>query len=202
MTTWLHEERFAGVMQVLQSAKVQSVIDLGCGSGDFLLPLARQDWISRVVGVEQAAGPLMRLRAEVARLAEPVRTKVKIVEGSVLDPAVRAGLRFDAVVMIEVIEHLEPQHLSLLEAAIFAPPAPGLVLITTPNADFNHLLGVPPNRFRHPGHRFEWGRARFADWARGVADRAGCGVSHEDLGGRHPDIGGASQMAVFVRSIG
>lgn len=200
MTTWLHEERFAGVMQILQQAGVQSVVDLGCGSGDFLVPLAQQDWIRRVVGVEQAPGPLARLRQAVLRLPDPVRAKVEIVEGSVLDPRSRSGLAFDAAVMIEVIEHLEPQRLSVLEAALFAAPAPGLVLITTPNADFNALLGVPPKRFRHPDHRFEWGRARFAAWAGGVADRSGYRVSQSELGGRHPDFGGASQMAVFVRS--
>ena len=46
-------------------------------------------------------------------------------------------------------------------------------IVTTPNGEFNALLGVPAHRFRHPDHRFEWGRAKFRTWAEGVAKQHG-----------------------------
>lgn len=45
------------------------------------------------------------------------------------------------------------------------------------------------------------GGARLRKWARRVATEARYGVGFEDIGGCHPDLGGASQMAVF-RMIG
>ena len=196
MTTWHHDQRFAGVLAALQAQDARSVLDLGCGSGDFMIPLAAVPGISRVTGVEQSPAALARLRA---RLAEPGAPVVTVLEGSILQ--VVPGMRgHDAAVMIEVIEHLDPSHLSVLERVLFAALAPPTVILTTPNADFNPLLGVPSHRFRHPEHKFEWGRARFRAWAEGVAARAGYTVRMQDLAGAHPTLGGASQMAVFVKA--
>ena len=83
--------------------------------------------------------------------------------------------------------------------AVFRAMRPATVVITTPNADFNALLGVPGHRLRRPDHRFEWGRARFRCWAEGVARRNGYAVACRDLAGAHPLHGGASQMALFER---
>lgn len=201
MPSGLHLGRFDAVMTCLRHHQAASVLDLGCGAGDFLLPLCAEEWVERVVGVEPAASPLGLLRTRVAKLPEHQRAKAQVLQGSVLAPAewLAAVGTVDAAVMIEVIEHLDPSQLSQLETTLFRAVAPRLVLLTTPNADFNALLGVPPHRFRHPDHRFEWGRVRFAVWAAGVASRSGHLVTMSDLAGQHPHAGGASQMAVFVR---
>ena len=198
MTSWLHDQRFLAVEQVLLAHGCRSVLDLGCGAGDFLLTLVQRPWLDRIVGVEPDALPLAALRALLARLPAEQINRVTLVQASVLE-AEDWWHQADAALMVEVFEHLDPAHLSRLESALFArPPAP-LVILTTPNADFNPLLGVPRHRFRHPGHRFEWGRARFRDWAESVAVRWGWTVKVSDIAGNHPDLGGASQMAVFVR---
>jgi len=198
MTTWLHDQRFAGVRAALEAAGARSVLDLGCGAGDFLLPLTAELWLDRIIGVEQASAALEQLKSRLACLPHPRQTKVTLVEGSLLeDRGLTATV--DAAIMIEVIEHLDPAQLSVLERVLFVRLAPDLVILTTPNADFNPLLGVPSNRMRHPGHRFEWGRARFRLWAGRVAERNGYAVGMQDLGGAHPSLGGASQMAVFTR---
>jgi hypothetical protein len=104
---------------------------------------------------------------------------------------------FDCAILIETIEHIDPERLSMLERSVLGAMRPKTVVITTPNADFNPLLGVRPLGFRHPDHRFEWGRERFRRWAQGVAERNGYDVACSDLAGSHPVHGGASQMAVF-----
>lgn len=196
MTTWLHEDRLAAVREVLAAEGARSVADLGCGSGDLLIPLALTGDHERLAGLEPDRDALDRLRGRLARLPEDLRARVTLHEGSLLDPP-QALVGVDAAVMVEVIEHIDPARLSAVERGIFARIDPRLLIVTTPNAEFNPLLGVPARRFRHPDHRFEWTRARFRDWAHGAARRWGRDVAFRDIGGAHPDLGGASQMAVF-----
>jgi len=61
------------------------------------------------------------------------------------------------------VEHLSDVELSRLPNAIFGQIAPRLVIVTTPNVEFNVLF---PNQtgFRHPDHKFEWTRDQFGDW--------------------------------------
>ncbi len=197
MTTWWHEERLAAVRAALDG--VESLLDLGCGAGDLLIPLAQEGGIARLAGLETDAAALARARARLARLPEAVQARVTLAEGSLLAPP-PALCGFDAAVMVEVLEHLDPSRLSAMEEAVFGRIDPRLLVLTTPNAEFNALLGVPPGRMRHPGHRFEWGRAKFRAWAEGAAARWGRQVAFADIGGAHPALGGASQMAVFRRA--
>jgi 3' terminal RNA ribose 2'-O-methyltransferase Hen1 len=202
MTSRLHAQRLDAVEAVLRDAGARMVLDLGCGDGALLLRLAGRSEITRIVGVEPAAPRLLALGARLAELAAAdTAAKVELIEASLTDrKAVRTG--FDAAVMVETLEHLPPERLGAVERAVFRDMAPTLVVVTTPNADFNELLGVPGHRRRHPDHRFEWGRARFARWAAGVAARHGYAAERLDLAATHPELGGPTQMAVFRRACG
>ena len=196
MTTPLHDERLDAVLAAVRSSGARTVLDLGCGEAALTARLAAEALIERIVGIDLSAAALQRAQAAVDRLAPDRCRKVELLHGSVIDPP-PALAGFDAAVLVETIEHLPPDRLSVLERAVFGRLRPGTVVVTTPNADFNPLLGVPGHRFRHPEHRFEWGRAKFRAWAGGVAGRNGYMVRFADLGGAHPDLGGPSQMAVF-----
>lgn len=195
MTSWLHGERLAAVEGAIRAARARSVLDLGCGGGDLILRLAAGPGMARLVGLDVSAAALERLRD---RLARAGLAAVELRLGSVTEAgADLAG--FDCAALVEVLEHLDPALLSRLEGAVFGRLRPGMVVVTTPNAEFNPLLGVPCHRMRHPGHRFEWTRRRFRDWAGRVAAAQGYGVTVRDIAGCHPELGGASQMAVFRR---
>lgn len=199
MTTWLHEERLRAVLAAVEACGAQSVADLGCGRGDLLVRLADMPGMARVTGLDLSRASLDALRARLA--ATPAAAAVTLVHGSLTDAGAElAG--HDCATLVEVIEHLDPARLSALERAVFARMRPRRVIVTTPNAEFNPLLGVPASRRRHPGHRFEWPRARFRQWAEAVAARNGYRAACTDIAGCHPDLGGASQMAVFDRDDG
>ena len=198
MTTSLHEQRLDAVVDAVRECRAETVLDLGCGDGPCLLRLAEEPGVRTIVGIDLSAGALERLRCRLREAPASTRRKVELLNRCFLEPA--AGLaNFDMAILVESIEHIDPDRLAMIERAVFEQLLPASVVITTPNADFNPLLGVPGHRFRHPDHRFEWGRAKFRSWSKGIASRTGYAVSHRDVAGAHPQFGGASQMALFRR---
>ena len=196
MTTWLHEERLNAVRAIIRDRRARRILDLGCGDGDLLLPLALDPEIERIVGVDTDPAALSRLQRRLEEAASENRPEIRLVHGSMTEGGA-ALTGFDCAILLETIEHIDPGRLSVLERNIFVAMRPATVIITTPNAEYNPLLGVPPHRFRHPGHRFEWDRAKFLKWAEGVAERQRYSMVCRDIAGHHPTLGGASQMAVF-----
>lgn len=61
------------------------------------------------------------------------------------------------------IEHLYPDVLEALPYNIFSYIRPKIVIITTPNADFN-VLFKDFSGMRHYDHKFEWSREQFEAW--------------------------------------
>lgn len=61
------------------------------------------------------------------------------------------------------IEHLYPDVLDAFPYNIFCYVHPKLVIVTTPNAEFN-ILFKDFKKFRHYDHKFEWTREQFQDW--------------------------------------
>ncbi len=192
----LHRERLETVTGLLLAHGARSVCDLGCGTGALLERLIDEPQVERLIGVEQSLPALERLQGRLGARAAPPRLRLLHGAFTVPDPRL-AGL--DAAVMMETLEHVDPEHLSLVERAVFVAARPRLVVMTTPNAECNGLLGVPPHRFRHPDHRFEWPRARFAAWAQGVGARQGYAVSLGGIGWSHPRFGAPTQTACFTR---
>ncbi|HEX8723525.1 MAG TPA: hypothetical protein VF736_23115, partial [Pyrinomonadaceae bacterium] len=73
------------------------------------------------------------------------------------------------------------------------------VVLTTPNVEYNAKFGgLPAGGFRHRDHRFEWTRAEFEDWARGVAERHGYSARFLPVGDEDARLGAPTQMAVFT----
>lgn len=195
MTNWLHEERLSVVHDVVRQTGPGRVLDLGCGDGDLFVRLAAEPGIDELVGLDLCPASLARLRQRLA--ATEIRVpRIDLRAASMTDPAPDLS-GFDCAVLVETIEHIDPAHLSRLERSLFRAMRPATVVVTTPNAEFNRLLGVPPHRMRHPDHRFEWSRAQFRRWCERSARDAGYTVRVEDIAGCHADFGGASQMAVF-----
>ena len=191
----LHEARILAVLEALEAREARAVADLGCGPGALVERLVAQPQIHQVAAVELRLADLDALRD---RLDPEGAAKVRIIHGSFTDPTL--DLRgLDAAVMLETIEHIDPDRLSLVERSVFHIWRPRCVLVTTPNAEFNPVLGVPPHRMRHWDHRFEWDRARFAAWAQGVAARHGYRAETRDVGPVSGRFGSATQMALFDR---
>jgi small RNA 2'-O-methyltransferase len=194
----LHQERLAAVVEALLRAGARSVVDLGCGSGLLLAELSRHDRFSRLSGIDASVDALGRARARLQQIGAFDGGRIALHHGAfdVPDPRL-AG--HEAAVMLETIEHVHPRRLSAVERAVFRCCRPRLVIVTTPNKEYNALYGMPDHVLRHPEHCFEWTRSRFRAWARGIAERNGYRVEFREIGEADIDLGAPTQMATWER---
>jgi 3' terminal RNA ribose 2'-O-methyltransferase Hen1 len=197
----LHEQRLNAVTEVLKAADVQRVVDLGCGSGKLLKRLMAERQFTEILGLDISLADLERAarRLRLDRLEERQRSRINLAQGA-LTYRDRRIEGFDAAALVEVIEHIDLDRLESVERVVFAFAKPQMVVVTTPNREFNAKFeSMKPGEMRHTDHRFEWTRAEFAAWAGRVAEQFGSSLRIEPLGEIDPELGPPSQMAIFER---
>jgi 3' terminal RNA ribose 2'-O-methyltransferase Hen1 len=190
-------QRRDAVLAVLAECGAARVLDLGCGDGALLGALLDDPRYTEIVGADVSSRALRvaerRLRLD--RLPERRRARITLWQSALTytDDRLRG---YDAAVLMEVIEHVDPPRLPALESAVFGHARPGTVVVTTPNVEYNvryeGLIG-----HRHSDHRFEWDRAEFGAWASRVAAAHGYDVALRGVGDEDPEVGTPTQLAVF-----
>ncbi len=199
--TSLHEERLDRTVSVLLTLDGERLLDLGCGQGSLLYRVLREPRFTEVVGLEYSALTLSETRSMLAEHLEAPyghKPRLRLLCGSFAERN-DALIGFDIATMIETIEHVPPRSLSAVEAAVFGQYRPQTLYMTTPNQEYNVLFDLAPGEFRDPDHTFEWTRAKFRDWARGVARRNGYGVRFGGIGDADDEFGPPTQTALFSR---
>jgi 3' terminal RNA ribose 2'-O-methyltransferase Hen1 len=196
----LAEHRRTAVLAALKDVGARRVLDLGCGGGALLRPLLHDRYFTEIVGVDVSARALQfaERKLHLDRLPEAVAKRLTLKQGSLTytDAALKG---YDAAVLMEVIEHVDPPRLSALEHALLGVAKPTAVIVTTPNAEYNvRYETLPAGRMRHRDHRFEWTRAQFAQWAERAAARYGYRVEYRPVGELDEEVGPSTQMAVFI----
>jgi 3' terminal RNA ribose 2'-O-methyltransferase Hen1 len=198
----LNRQRHEVVQATLRELQAARVIDLGCGTGTFLRGLLDDPAYTVVTGVDVSAHSLeiaaRRLRLD--DMGDRQRARVQLFQGALTYRDDRfAG--YDAAVLMEVVEHVDPPRLPALADVVFGQARPGAVLVTTPNVEYNvrydGLTGL-----RHPDHRFEWTRDEFAAWCHDVAATYGYAVELRGIGEDDDGPAGAgspTQLGVFRR---
>ncbi|HEX6519015.1 MAG TPA: 3' terminal RNA ribose 2'-O-methyltransferase Hen1 [Streptosporangiaceae bacterium] len=197
-------QRRAAVLAVLREINARTVGDFGCGAGALTADLlADQDFrdLRQIVATDVSARALQlaarRLRLD--RMPDRQRERLKLFQSALTYRDDRlAGL--DAAVLMEVIEHVDPDRMPSLELAVFGFAAPGAVVVTTPNAEYNVRYDtLPPGHFRHRDHRFEWTRAEFTQWATRISADYGYAAAFRAVGDVDDEAGPPTQLAVFTK---
>lgn len=193
----LHDQRLNAVAALLDALEARTVADLGCGEGKLLRPLLKNSRLTRILACDVSTVALERAATSLERVHEKKREKVELFQSSLLYADSRLN-DLDAIVLVEVIEHIDLERLPRLAHNLFERARPKTVVITTPNSEYNAVWeSLPAGRFRHNDHRFEWTRQQFQDWADSV--KHDYQVEFLGLGPEHESLGCPSQMAVFRR---
>ncbi|WP_230594738.1 3' terminal RNA ribose 2'-O-methyltransferase Hen1 [Rhodococcoides fascians] len=197
----LSEQRVRAVLVALTDLGAKSVIDLGCGEGRLLRELMVDSTFERIVGVDVSDRALAKAhrRLRLDDMADRQRARIELLQSSATYRDVRLQ-GFDAMVLMEVIEHVDLDRLPALVCSVFREARPRTVLVTTPNSEYNVLYpGLEPDAFRHVDHRFEFTRNEFEQWASSVADGHAYSVRFDRIGPVDDTHGTPTQMAVFTR---
>jgi 3' terminal RNA ribose 2'-O-methyltransferase Hen1 len=194
----LAEQRRDAVLAALADVHAARVLDLGCGGGALLTALWKDKQFTEIVGTDVSARALANAarRLRLDRLPERQRDRIRLWQSALTyrDDRLRG---YDAAVLMEVVEHLDPPRLPALEQNVFGHAHPAVVIVTTPNAEYNvHYEGL--TGMRHSDHRFEWTRAEFRQWATRVASGHGYQVAFRPVGEEHETSGPPTQLALFT----
>jgi len=197
----LAEQRRGAVLAAIRASGARRVGDLGCGEGSLVRDLLADRSIEHVIATDvsaralQLAGRKLRLN----RMSDRQRDRLQIFQSALTYRDARlAGL--DAIVLMEVIEHVDPARLEALASTVFGFAAPSTVIATTPNAEYNvRFETLAAGAMRHRDHRFEWTRSEFTAWAGQVAAAYDYAVTYLPIGTNDQQVGSATQMAVFTK---
>ncbi|MFT4166138.1 MAG: 3' terminal RNA ribose 2'-O-methyltransferase Hen1 [Microlunatus sp.] len=197
----LAEQRRGAVLAAVRASGARRVGDLGCGEGALLPELLADRSIEHVTAFDVSARSLeiaeRRIRRD--RMNERQQARISLLQGS-LTYADQRLTDLDAAILMEVIEHVDESRLPALEHCVFGVAAPGTVIVTTPNADYNiRYESLSAGERRHHDHRFEWGRDTFAAWTERVAAAYGYQVRLLPVGPLDPEVGSPTQLAIFER---
>jgi 3' terminal RNA ribose 2'-O-methyltransferase Hen1 len=195
----LNDQRMATILSTLKGLESRRVLDLGCGEGKLLKVLLEDRHFDQIVGMDVSHRSLEKAqkRLRFDQMAPMMKKRVKLMQGSLVYRDKRLT-GYDAACLVEVVEHLDPPRLSSLERVVFEFAKPKVVLVTTPNAEYNAKFDkLPAGKFRHQDHRFEWTRQEFQKWSDDVAQRYGYAVDLKPIGPVDSSLGAPTQMAVF-----
>ena len=203
-TIGLNELRLTKTVEVMKQSGAKRVLDLGCGEGKLLRKLMADKQFEEIVGMDVSHQSLkiahQRLRLD--RLPDKQKERITLMQGSLCyrDDRLQG---YDAAAVIEVIEHLDITRLTYFERVLFEYTRPQIVVLTTPNVEYNvQFENLPVGRLRHKDHRFEWTREEFESWGSKICDRFGYSVKFYAVGETKENIGTPTQMAVFTEISG
>jgi len=208
-------ERRTLILKILNEHKnIKKVIDYGCNVGNLLEVLINNSEYEEIIGVDCDEKVLNEAyeKCKVSKYFEEyMKTSplnVKLLKGNIKFSDKRL-LNSDALICSEVIEHLDAETLNIFPEIIFNKYKPKLVIVTTPNIEFNYYFkelnyGQPNQKYRHEEHLFEWTREEFKSWVEDISkkykyDYSITGVGEAPKEKMDGDRGFCTQVAIFDR---
>ncbi|XP_017148391.1 small RNA 2'-O-methyltransferase [Drosophila miranda] len=210
----VYEQRYCAAIQILMGCQDQiaKVVEFGCSEIRFFPLLRRIETIENIVLVDIDEALLRKYMNRIDPLVSDYINKrqsllqVQVLQGNVADSS--DELRdTDAVIALELIEHVYEDVLTKIPLNVFGFMQPKIAIFSTPNSDYNVIFTrfnpLLPNGFRHEDHKFEWTREEFKSWCMSIVQKYPnymfdlMGVGDPPKG--YESVGHVSQIAIFVR---
>ena len=157
----LNTMRWNTVLKSLADYDVKSLLDLGCNNGKFLEKVRDKLDINKLAGTDIS----FKVISVANRKANKKdMSKIDFFHSSILYKDNRFK-GYDAVTVIEVMEHIDKSKLYLFEKILFGYINPRIIILTTPNKDYNeNYKNLDSKGLRHFDHRFEFTKEEFKNW--------------------------------------
>ncbi len=197
----LNDQRLQAITDVVERCRPSSVLDLGCGEGKLLRELLKNRQLSEIIGVDVSSRALeiAERRLRLKDMPDNQRSRIKLLNGSLTYRDTRLANR-DVAIAAEVIEHIDLDRLDAFERSVFEFAKPGVVVITTPNSEYNAKFeNMEQGQMRHADHRFEWTRSQFKEWVDRMCESFQYEAEISGIGPLDNVLGTPTQMAVFRR---
>lgn len=197
----LDKMRLEAVRQEVLQSCASSVIDLGCGEGKLLELLLPVKEIQKLCGMDVSIDALEKSRRRLFREERSWQEvkRLELFQGSLMYEDRRFS-GFDAVCVVEVVEHIPPEKLDIFERVLFQNAMPHTVILTTPNREYNVRYKIKnAEGFRHGDHRFEWGREEFTAWTVHICEQYGYEAKIKGIGEEDSRYGFPTQLGVFTK---
>ena len=210
----LYQMRYNYVFDYLFNAnpRIEKMADFGCAEGKFIPRIKKLPFLTHLYAVDSKKEVLDEYCVLNATPLPwdllfgrftPLEVSIIHADVTIKDPRFQ-GL--DAVSCIELIEHMELRQLEAFTDTLFGFFRPRVVIITTPNSEFNVFFPqLEDGKFRHWDHKFEWTRSEFQSWGNHVCLRYGYKVFFDGVGIQpfntesYGDVGFCTQIAIFER---
>lgn len=197
----LHDVRLGQVAAELKASGAKRVLDLGCGEAKLIRELLKDKQFDEIVGMDVSYRSLeiAAERLHLDTMPPKLKERIKLIQGSLMYRDKRLS-GFDAAAVVEVVEHLDAPRLAAFERVLFEFARPQLVVLTTPNSEYNvKFETLPAGQFRHRDHRFEWTRSQFEAWSNRIAEKFGYRVEFKPVGDLDAQVGPPTQMGIFAQ---
>ncbi|KAL4462011.1 hypothetical protein ABPG74_000856 [Tetrahymena malaccensis] len=213
MKVW--EKRHQYVATKLQALNCKRVLDMGTNTCKLIQRLSRSLEFTQIdgldidglvletQGIQNAKPDLIQNQYASMRKQQLV---VNLYQGSALNKIQHLkDQKYDAVILIELIEHLQVEDVYLIEQNLFSFLRPQYVIVTTPNSDFNVYFNFEKQgiMFRDEDHKFEWSQNQFQFWAQNICQSYGYKIVELTGVGEHKiegiKNGFCTQIVVFEK---
>lgn len=141
---WYADLMWGDLSDVLKGKENKSILDLGCGTGQFIKVLLTKGF-KNITGVEIDEGQYLKAKEFVP--------EAKVFHGDIFTHLEKNTEKFDIISLIDVIEHIPKEKVVTLLSLIRQHLSPGgVIIIRTPNAD--STLIAPRFRYLDFTHQF------------------------------------------------
>lgn len=197
----LNELRYRAITDVVAALPVKrSIVDMGAGEGNLSARLAYIPGVESILAVEPSGQSRLRAMERFAKLEGR--------SGVVAMPEPIIGSLFyfdeqmqnqDVMILCEVIEHIEEYRLNGIMDTIMNEYQPDVLLVTTPNKEYNEVYAMEQESFRHHDHRFEWTRAELVSRCEEWTQQGNYAYEIKGIGEHAEGYGQPTQLVIFER---